>query len=262
MKLSPLGGAALLMAASMNLAVLQSCTLDDPKNDNTQTAESQRLVSVSSFMVTLVQYQYDSQGRVVAINDDVEEQTVRINYGSPMSVEVTEYNNGTPSYRTFWNDITLSSAGYITSMTIEEYYLDYATDQWTRDGDPELCSLSYDSQGHLTRMAQADDIRNFQWRDGDLYEINMEGDETETVTFTYTEIENKAAQWGIDWPPLNTLFPTRLFGKAPAHYPASCTADYETIRWAYSINNLGMIGSVQTHMDGETITYTYNYAKK
>jgi YD repeat-containing protein len=182
-------------------------------------------------------YNYDSQGRVIAM---MEQETNKTRVSNSYLYTFT-YNGNTITVNEEDKYIYTYSLldGRITSLRSE---YKYSTSTQTR-----VTSYSYDAQGHLKSMDEDDNNKTCTWSGGDLTEMNQ----------TYQERDGERHYWykidyNSDTAPANYmhigLFDGRetalvmmgYFGKMPTHLIREITrhhadGDYETSTLTYQI---------------------------
>lgn len=248
---------------------LSSCHLSDPEGlDDPEAATSMRLTSISSYMMTLISYEYDAQGRLLQINDNTSEMRFQLQYSgsakTPSQITITDFSNWQEE-RSEWTNLHFNSDGYLSSWTASDFIFDNNLGQWIPDEAPYSNTCTYDSEGHLT----ATDDLILSWDNGDLRRIHGGESGSTDITVLYTELDNRHGCWSPYWMPLGVFYTLGIFGKAPAHMPARFSGSDEgeatDAQLAYQLNNLGMIAieKIAVSEDGDSFTQTleYNYAK-
>lgn len=262
---------------------LVSCTVSEPDAPS-GNPEALRLKALSSYGVTLMSIDYDSQNRVTAINygnEETYEFTYQGNSRVPVEIVNTEYeeiwdDNSQKDVRGVsgidtWTDIRATADGcYIASCTSRE---------WQRNSDDANATLVtymtflYDSDGHLTHTTETDNEgtlgREYNWQDGLLKSwTDTDDQDVESAKYEYSDIDNVNLQWDPNNGMLGPLSVTGLFGKAPSKFFKSEETFFRGQRdgyaqYAYTLLDNGLIhaSKLNTGDDG-TMFFNFVYEKK
>ncbi len=199
-------------------------------------------------------YTYDAQGRCTSMTSSDDELSLSFNYET-MSINMYGYTIG---------NFTLSPQGYFSTLSIDFM------------GEKDNLTIEYNSEGYITNAKEVnsndehyyEDNVEFYWENNLLvkvieHEIETEDghhtDDTDVLTLTYSQQENKTNQWTVAMLEDNgfgALLVTGMCGNAPARLPGS-------IKWSYSTEQsvyytLNPDGSIKTETIGNE-TYNYYY---
>lgn len=265
---------SLTAAAALFGTLFTSCTVDEPSEGEDGNPENYLLSSITTFGMPLMVFEYDDYNRPVSIK--VEGALIyTFNYSgksnAPESIDAKFYDtdddeNWYVDEHDVWTNIKLNKQGYIDSFDSEEKSED-GTDYAHR-------KLSYDADGHLTRIAEYydgdPDIQYFDWQNGLLISWGEEEhqDHRQWWKAEYSDVDNTLGQWDPNNEFIGPLACTGLFGIAPRKFIKTAILYYnenpsEIIQYSYSLNENGLIRSskVKDEEDG-TLTFNYVYTKK
>ncbi len=224
----------------------------------------------------VVSFTYDSQGRCTSANC-WDEWTLLFSY-DPYKVVFNDEEEEEDETGSYSLGFSFNDSGYVHKSTCEysgEWY-EYG-ESYSYSGS-ELCSYSYDSDGHLTKVSVSDSESGIEdgykysesangdvtitWESGDITQVVVNVKEKEggytyeskdTYTFEYGSMQNEYQQyvlaiveepyeWMTGWGELAFI---GYFGKGTAHLPTSYKHEYEE-------NDDG-----DTHSGTNTETFSY-----
>lgn len=264
-----------LLAILPATLLLSSCTLSEPDSLKDPGEGNIYLTSISSMTLDLYKLGYDSQKRVVEVQDRMNGVRLFVNYGqNEIIVEAagsiwdnfTDEDNYFVESRTVMSNLKFNSMGYITSLTSHEY--EYNAPDDLKYEDVTEFELEYDSDGHLTvyRNVTDNEVTLFNWNsDGNMTSYSFDGRE---YTLEYSRLANKFFQWMPFWDEMGVYRMTNLFGKGPANLVSKVTevdntgSDYYygyDIDFAYKLTNSGLISSARFSEYGDIITMVCHY---
>lgn len=220
-----------------------------------------------------ISYSYDSYGKLSSIY--VNGETYNASY-NPFKLTSGESSNE----KDVIDNIRLNANGYITGL--REVY-DY-TSSSVSDHEEGTASLSYDGNGHLTRITVSSssyEIYNGEkesysgtatltltWNDGKLTKVTEEstGDDEDSSTYEFTysnATSNPLCQYtpnilDFDLEILQALSCIGYLGKGPSVLPSSCKHENRTYYYSYGKLSSGLIDWYSKSSSSSSYT-TKNY---
>lgn len=273
---------SLVSIFALGVCLLTSCTVDEPSDMSGGSPDNYLISRLTSYGITIMAFEYDNLNRPIEIKMGEGVQyafTYSDNTAVPRSIEAKFYDDNDGDWRideqTLWTNIKLNSHGFIESYDIEE------TDYDTYSGEPAKeyghALLTYDSDGHLTRLSTDyeatdrdeayTDVTYYEWNNGLLMswgELPGE-DHREWWTAEYSDTANPLLQWDPNNEFMGPLASTDLFGVAPVKFISKSINHYgesqEEVQFSYALNENNLIRACRI-LDEELLTYNFSYIKK
>lgn len=263
------------LAVSVAVSLMSACTVSEP-DINKDSTPGGKLQSISILGTNFIVMKYDNAGRLTDIQDWLGGTKLQISY-NPLIIVCEEANssydgeewNVYTQYIDIYEDITLNSDGYITSMKTREQSLDWSGD--VKNEDISYQRLEYDADGHLVRSYDIEDGPDsgihYEWNSGLLNRIVVGGgDDIERVfTYEYSQYSNPTFQWTPLWDDLGLYRLTGFFGKAPSRFVSKVTqtnswGDIEEASFGYTLNSAGQISKMWFRdYDNESMSFNFQY---